>query len=393
MKERIIKYIIITLLLIVSALSGKAQAIRDIVVSYNKSYTDHIALASDSRDMDLMVKFIFDEDENRLTVSLISYRYLFVFREDARFGNIIHHNRLDPEDLPYIAAFPEKSRFILSKQFLRAIPKPRKDYIFTKWINYRGLQPVPMDYKMINDYIEQTFDVTNYGNNVMIKLGDVFVLDKTPSKKHPDDFTFVAGKNLNIEYHITIERNPCFGLESETELAQNTLEAVGKAYRNFNAKYKSGEVESEAALKTFTELKQVLLTQFRHKNSESHCPELKATWDKYDAYVDSIESLNCTLKKKQGEGSTSATGGGGNANFDPTEIITLSRQIDRNISRWLMSKDNMEKQDLKKECEDIILRVNSIIGESTGKTPEQKKAVGLFRQAEAYFRNTCGKNK
>ena len=387
MNSRIYKYIIIFFLLIFAFSSGSAQSVRDIVVTYDKSYTDHVSLASDSRDMDLMVKFIFNEDANQLTVSLISYRYLFVFREDARYGNIIHHNRLDPEDLPYIVEFPLKSRFILSKKFRNSIPKPRKDYIFTKWIEYRGLQPVAMKYRMINDYIEQTFDITNYGNSVMIKLGEVFVLDKTPAKKHPEDYTFVAGKNLNIEYRISIVRNPCFGLENETTLAKNTLEAVCKAYHNFSGFYNSGEVATNDELKNFNEIKEVLLTQFQPKNSDSGCPDLKDLWDKYDCYVDSIYALNCRLIINEEDESQ------GTINFDPTEITTLSRQIDRNVSRWLMSKDDVEKQDLIKECDDIIAEINSIIGKSQGNTPEQRKSVSLFRQAEAYFRNTCGKKK
>lgn len=386
MKHRIIKYLIANILLIVAFSVSKAQQVRDIVVYFDKSYTDHIALSSDSRDMDLMVKFIFDEEENQLTVSLISYRYLFVFRQDVRYANVIHNNRLEPEDLPYIVEFPEKCRFILSKNFRNSIPKPHKDYIFTKWIEYRGLQPIAMKYKMINDYIEQTFDVTNYGKNVTVTLGDVYVLDKTPSKKFPDDYTFVAGKNLNIEYRITIIRNPCFGLDSETELANNSLEAISKAYRNFNGAYKSGEVETEEALKNFNEMKEVLTTQFQPKHSDTPCPDLKEVWDKYDMYVDSIKSVNCNLKVKEGIQN-------GFSNFDPTEISVLARQIDRNISRWLMSKDNVERQDLVKECEDIISEVNGMIGKSSGNTPEQKKAVSLFRQAEAYFRTTCGKKK
>lgn len=388
MKEKIVKYIIISIYLLFAFSQAYAQTVRDITVAYDKSFTDHISLANDSRDMDLMVKFIFNEEANQLTISLISYRYLFVFREDARYGNIIHHNRLDPEDLPYVTDFPEKSRFILSKNFKKSIPKPQKNYIFTKWIEYKGLQPIPMNYKMVNDYIEQSFDVTNYGKNVIVKLGDVYVMDKTPSKKHPFDYTFVAGKNLNTEYKITIVRNPCFGLENEIELADNTLEAVTKAYQSFSDKYKSGEVNSEEELNTFQDLKLVLQTQFKLKNCDSQCPDLKNTWDQYDCYVDSISAIECTLKTKEETGLQV-----GNVNFDPTEVTTLSRQIDRNISRWLLSKDIVEKQDLVKECEDIISEVNSIIGKSQGTTPEQKKALNLFRQAEVYFRNTCGKKR
>lgn len=386
MKNKTIKHIFFVLLLSFAVSIGKAQTVRNIVVSYDKSFTDHVSLASDSRDMDLMIKFIFNEDKNQLTVSLISYRYLFVFRENARYKNIIRRNRLYPDNLPYVTDFPDKSRFFLSSQFRKSIPKPHKEYMFTRWIDYNGLQPVPMEYKMINDYIEQKFDITNYGNNVTVRLGDVYVMDKTPKRKHPDDYTIVAGKNLNIEYSITIIRNPCFGMENEIQLAENTMTAVQKAYRNLKTSYKSRKVESEAALKTFNNLKYILLSQFPKKNSDSSCPDLKEAWDSYDTYVDSISAMNCTLVLAEDTGGT-------NPDFDPTDIYSLARQIDRNISRWLISKDNVERQDLVKECEDIIEEVNRMIGRSGGSTPEQKKAVNIFRDAEAYFKETCVRKK
>ena len=70
------------LLLAASALAAfpmRAQTVKVISVSNDASFTDHISLAEDSRDMDIMVKFVFDEQHNRLTVSVLSYRSLFVF--------------------------------------------------------------------------------------------------------------------------------------------------------------------------------------------------------------------------------------------------------------------------------------------------------------------------
>ena len=370
-----------------SGLLLNAQTIKEVTISQGNSFTDHLSLSTDNHDMDLMVKLIFDEEKNQLVVSLLSYRYLFVFREDARYGTIIHHNRLNPLDLPYITDFPEKGRFILSKEFRKSIPKPHKNYIFTKWISYTGLQQVSSRYKMVNDYIEQIFDITNHGNFATVTLGEVFVMDKTPTKKHPDDYTIVAGKNLNIEYRIKIERNPCFGLESEIELAKNNLSAVTEAFSKLTKLSGSGEMENEKELLNFNSVKSVLQKQFQIKNSDSKCYDLKSIWDKYDCIVDSISSLSCVLKVKEGKDY------GMSLNLDPTEITTLARQIDRNVSRWLTTKDSVEKQDLVKECQDIIAEGHSIIGLSQGTTAEQKKAVALFHQAETYFRNTCGKKK
>ena len=372
-------------IMLMSFLFGKAAAIRDITVAFDKSYTDHVSLSEDNRDMDLMVKFIFDEDKNQLTVSLISYRLLFVFREDTRYNAVVHLNRLITDDLPYVAEAPEKSRFILSKAFRKSIPKPQKNYIFTRWINYQGLQPVPMKYKMVNDYIEQVFDITNYGTEVTVDLGYVVVMEKTPGKKHPDDYTFLAGKDLDLKYRIHIQRNPCFGQEAELELAANTLEAVRQGYSNLKTLYGNGVAPNENALKTFNEMKALLQQHFQIKGSVSNCSDLKETWDAYDNCVDSISSLQIQLKSADENG-----GEGKTRNIDVSFLNSMSRQIDRNVSRWLLSNDPVEKSDLVKECNDIIEEINGMIGNYAGSTSEQKKAVTLFRQAVAYFRNTCG---
>ena len=48
-----------------------AQTVKHIAVSQEESYTDHISLEGDVTDKDIMVKFVFDEAANQLTVSLM----------------------------------------------------------------------------------------------------------------------------------------------------------------------------------------------------------------------------------------------------------------------------------------------------------------------------------
>lgn len=69
-------------------------------MAQGKSYTDHISLKPDSKDMDLMVKFVFSEDKNTLTVTLISYRSLFVFWDNVHFYPLIKGRKLRPAQLP-----------------------------------------------------------------------------------------------------------------------------------------------------------------------------------------------------------------------------------------------------------------------------------------------------
>ena len=67
----------------------QAQIVRTISVSQETSYTDHISLKEDTKDMDLMVKFVFSEADNTLSVTLISYRTLFVFWDNVHYKPLI----------------------------------------------------------------------------------------------------------------------------------------------------------------------------------------------------------------------------------------------------------------------------------------------------------------
>ena len=113
-------------LLCLVALPAKAQTVKNISVSADKSCTDHIALSEDSRDTDVMVKFAFDEDNNKLTVSALSYRTLFVFREASRYKAVVSHGHLIPDRLPYVADSEKGSKFKLSKGLVKSIPSPKK---------------------------------------------------------------------------------------------------------------------------------------------------------------------------------------------------------------------------------------------------------------------------
>ena len=65
-----ISYRIILLLSCCLWLLGlEAQTVRTISVAQGLSYTDHISLKEDVKDMDLMVKFVFNEDDNTLDVT------------------------------------------------------------------------------------------------------------------------------------------------------------------------------------------------------------------------------------------------------------------------------------------------------------------------------------
>ena len=89
----------------------EAQTVKKIRVSQNESYTDHISLNSQNKDMDLIVKIVFNEQENVLVVSLISYRNLFVFQDNVRYSQVVKRRKLRPDRLPYVVESEEKAKY------------------------------------------------------------------------------------------------------------------------------------------------------------------------------------------------------------------------------------------------------------------------------------------
>lgn len=357
-----------------------AQTVKTVSVSSGESYTDHISLSEDSRDMDIMVKLVFDEEKNSLTVSVLSYRSLFVFREAARFHSVVKGGHLRPDLLPYVAEADPKCKFVLSKALKKSIHKKKK-YIFNRWIEYDGLKPAPSAYKMVNDYIEQAFEIQGQRGVVSVTLRDIFLLE--PSAKKAKLYTLMQGRDLNLKYQIQILRNPCFGLDDELAASAKLCTDAQTAWEGFKKNYGSGEVPTADALNTFKETQAVLLTQFPRRKDRTSCPDLLQSIGQYNNYIDSIAGLSCKVAVQEEVWDDGKP-------LDTKLIYSQSRQIDKSVARYLVSKDMLERSDLVEQCSDIIADVSGMI--QRHKAPlsaEEAEAVRVYRQAEQYFRKTC----
>ena len=295
----------------------QAQTVRTISVSQETSYTDHISLKEDTKDMDLMVKFVFSEA-------------------------LIKGRKLRPDQLPYVVEFDPKDKYKVTKLFKATVPQPREDYYFRRWIEYDGLQPAPQEYKMVNDFITQTFDIPNKRNQVSVKLRDVFLLDKIEKKKY-NLYQIPLGRDLDMEYQVTIERNPCFGLDEDIAAAKGARESIQTSYASFFNRFGNGKTISSDMKKVFDDMKSTLLDQFKPKDIVSPCPEIQEAWDDYNNYIDSISSIKCIVQDPVEVG----TGG----DYTPESLkilVSKAREIDKMVSRWLVSSDPIEKNDLVK---------------------------------------------
>lgn len=389
--RKIIWYALLALLpatMVAQTSKESVQTVKAITVAQDEPYTDHIMLTNDVKDKDLMVKFVFNEDKNTLTVSLISYRRLFVFWEDTRYKGVFSGSgKLHVDKLPFIITSNPADRFRLSKSYRKSLPKPYKKHIFKKWIEYEGLQPVDKERNMVNDFIEQSFDIQNKRTNVVVRLRDLLLMDETGKKGSSSRYELSNGKDLNIGYQITIQRNPCFGQDEELAAASKSLTAITTSYKNFKKKYSKGKVTSDESLKLFKEMKSVLTGQFTKNTDISACQDIQKLRNQYNMTVDSINNMNVKIETPT-EATTNIMGAKGRA-MNTKVVLSNARQIDQIVARWLRSRDEVEREDLKKQCQGIIKDTNVIINTGSTQTAEERNAINIFRQAEKYFNKSC----
>ncbi|WP_455997319.1 hypothetical protein [Phocaeicola barnesiae] len=367
---------VVCFLLILCCCSLRAQMVKQITLSPEESYTEHIALSNDSKDLDVMVKFMFDEMNNRLSVTLLSYRSLFVFQDNVRYKQVVKWKKLRPDRLPYLVQEP-LFKIKLPKAFRRQIPKPRKKFIFERWISYDGIQPVPQDYRLVNEDIEQQFDILPQRNELTVSLHHLFVIDSKEKKKTRSYF-FTYFKDLDLEFHISLQRNPCLGTEVELEQAALSLENVRQSYSAFAKSFAVREVSSEEKFGQFTAMKEMLTAQFPHREMSSECPEVQRAWNEYNMYVDSIQSVTCTLVRSE----VVLPGVGADV------LLKKARQMDNMVTNWLSSTDKIERRDLQMQCQNLIDEVHLLVDEYGIVSEEEHQAWKVFLQAEGYFQRT-----
>lgn len=352
----------VLMMLSCTVLSG--QVIKDIYVSSEESYTDHIALKQDSRDTDVMVKFQYSEENNALTLSVISYRNLFVFREPVRYKSIINFfGRIIPDKFPYVITAEPKSKFRFNRELIRTIKPPLSKHVFNKWIEYKGLQPQPAEFQMVNDYIEQVFDVLP-GNNVSVTLRDIFLLEGQE---------IMTGKDLKTRYNVTIGRNPCFGRDEEISEANTTLENLFQNYNALKENSKDGVADSQEVADVFAQLKQAVMSQFARKDVTSSCTALQNIWNVYNDFVDSVAVLKCVYTPKK-------------LGVDASAIRRTAKAIDDNVSRWLLSDDSVERRDLAGANEEMIADIENLVKANGLIDAEQTKAYVIFQKAAEFSR-------
>lgn len=380
-------------ILATASLTTWAKEVRQVSVANGETVTDIVSLDGSSRDMNVTVKFVFNENENTLTVSLLSFRNLFVFQSDVRYKSCFHKSYLSmptlkPELLPYVVEPIANTSFRMPKKVRKMLPTKPKKYTFHQWIKGDGLQPIAGEYALVNDYLEQVFDIKPQRNKVAITIRDILVMDKD-ERTSKTNYDFVHWSDLNLTYSIELRRDPCFGQETAVELSASSLDAIKLAYETLVGNYPNQEVETDKMKATFDKSKETLIAKYPPVTTDSKCPNVQDNWKAYNLYTDSISALERTVKVNNGAGGKGGKGGkgGGGSGLDAATIYSYVKQIDKSVAQWLATSDRQERRDIELICADINRNVEKLIKAKGARTAEQKKAVKVFRQATRYYKN------
>lgn len=397
--KRTLAYILVCFI----AGTAMAQTQRMVSVSPTEAFEDSLTLMPGSDAADLHLKFVFDQDKSTLTVTMQSEKMLHVFRRDAKYRNVVGKNIFHPRriklfKLPYNVESTATARYKIAKSTkkLLAPRKQRKNYVFHQWDEVGGMQPVNTKYNMVNDNIEQVYKIDPTANSVTFNLRDVMTLEHDPA--HPNKFENYVIDNLkdfNMQYQIVLLRDPCLGKDSLIAEASKLHKELQDAINSLNEAYPDGKTSTMELLDMFQNTRNGYLAKYGKRDEKSTCQDLQNTIDAYNACVDSLQSMTCTLTKEGLQKASEAefvTGVEGRVrHIDSNSLLFKARQLDELVAQWksLPASKTRERLYLLQQCDKVIADTEMQIKGRLASTPEQKKALETMRRAINYYNTVC----
>lgn len=353
-----------------------------ITVSEETPYTETISTKEGAKDMDMLLKIEYSENDNTLNVSITSQHHLFGFKNNSLYRNVIRNKKISLVRLPYKVVSEPEMTYRLSKNIRNNISGCNDKHTFKAWISTTGLHPQMSDYEMVTETLTQKFDIVG-DTTITVTLGDIMMMERSVSKKNRYDLTFYT--NLNKSYVVNIKRNPCLGKEAELDSTQTLLDEIKENYTSLASKYPNVENLTQETLLALEEVRMKLETKYEKKETTNECPAIASMLENYNTYVDSIAKLadvKAEFAHKRPRLSMPAD-----------QLLAVARMVDTNVALWLVSNDVVEKADLVKRNRKLIDDINKKISNKMRMDTEQTKAYAVFKKAERYFNETCQSKK
>lgn len=361
------------------------------VVRNSVPYMEWLGGKPEVDDRDMRLCLAFDEDRNTLTVSLNSTNsLLFAFPRGVLYDNAFHGgNKLKAEHLPYKAELAPGTVVRISGPLRRSLRPNVRAHAFRAWLEYDRMDPVPVESKIPSDSLVQVFRVSPSEQDVTIRLKDVFFLSRKGSSPAKwGKFKMTGYKDLNLEYTVVIERDPCRGMADRISAvngmraeASGELAALLKVFPN-------GVARSLDGLDEFQSRRNDLLAKYSRINEETSCPEYSKAVASYNACVDSLVNLTCRIPAEyKNELVTS---------FDPTVkridaegLLYRARLLDELTAQWQLETRKSAKLSIRQQCDKLIDEAAALAIGRRVITDADRKALDVFIQAKDYYTKVC----
>lgn len=383
--------------------------VKDAVVGSDADFEDVLQFAFDDKGLDLTIKMSFDEELSELKMTVTGTRQLLVFRSDITYNRTFKKaffgkRYLNPDKLPYPVLVQPNTRFCLSKELWKSFPKLRSAHLFNKWLgktskDFRIITPSTTteetpEATLVVDSIVQRFKVAPGATGGTIQLRNILAMDQlgdpvanVKQKRDPKQkvtYNIVADNDLNLTYKVKLKRDPCFGRDAETDSLLTVLFKIRKDYRQFAASCPNGKAESREQVGVFNQHRQYLLAKYAAITDSSECSNIQSTYNYYNQYIDSIKQAKCVyippkVDKKGGSEAAPATP------LSADMLLDAARRLDNTVSRYLVTRDAMEIYDLTKLGREIMRTTDAVVKERVATTPEQQRALAIYRRAREYF--------
>ena len=353
-----------------------------ITVSEETPYTETISTKEGAKDMDMLLKIEYSENDNTLNVSITSQHHLFGFKNNSLYKNVIRNKKISLVRLPYKVVSEPEMTYRLSKKIRNNISGCNDKHTFKAWISTTGLHPQMLDYEMVTETLTQKFDIVG-DTTINIVLGDIMTMERSVSKKNRYDLNFYT--NLDKQYQVLVKHNPCFGMASELDSTKAMLDDIKSNYTILAEKYPTVENLNAETLQALEEVRLKLASKYTKLESTNECPQIQSTLDEYNSYVDSIAKLadvKAEFAHKRPRLSIPAD-----------QLLAVARMVDANVASYLVSNDVVEKADLVKRNRKLIDDINKKLSKNMRMDKEQSIALSVFKKAEKYFNETCLSNK
>lgn len=371
--------VIILFVLVLCTLFANAQQEGVLRLSAEQSITDHIDIQTSRGDnVGMIVKIVFLEDENAVSVSLISYHTIFALWNDTPYRSAVNwFSRLIPHKLPFANECDENARFKIAsstKKDLKRYTKHKRKYVMRQTLRATGAFPLETPTKIVNDVIEQKFLINgDTTNHISIHLGDLLFMENRKPMK--EKYHIFAYSKLDKGYKIEIERDHCLNREGDIEAVTTTFNALQSSLASLNEMKSNTSISNTVEKKElFDKLKEIAVKRFPKNLKEDKCDVIQDLYTRYNILVDSLQNIRLTVDVKSNVA-------------DDKYIRDRTRQLDKTLSVMQCSTDVAERLQMKKECENIISEVNLYIASVEIIDDKAIRAVEMFYRAEKVFIN------